>query len=486
MMTWNAANGNCAKNWRRARRNWEASTGKCVKPAVRAGERSGALTKRQTGLGARPGRLSAKPANWNASTGETGQAGQMAFTGISRAAGGVLAGVGAAVGIGALSGMGDEAARTAQAVLNLAATTGLSTRRIQELNLAERQLGIQQGVLTDGIYEFNNRLSEGLLLDSGPAQEALELIGLEIADLQAMTAEQAFFEILFRADELDNTRDRILVLEELLGGIGQSLGRAGTIGRDGWRELNTELAQTNQLSDEALTRIDALTAAMEAEKAAVAEATAELAYHTQTIKGFLTAVGADILNDVLGKPELEVKSELEVAVDARQERINALIRQQMMAADETAGAADEVAEASGKQARSASQAQQAIDAADTTLQAILPGIECGAEAAVSVSEDAAALPYTLGTAFADAEDAARFGPHEPPEMELARLEAEQAQARQALTAEQAAAQEAAGSWGAIGERWQAAWNEGLPRCGNRQTDWRNPGAERNRSGGMDG
>ena len=96
----------------------------------------------------------------------------------------VTAVAGLAVGLGTLVFQQKD---TAVELANMSRTLGLSTDDIQRLRQAERDLSIEQDSLSDATFALNERLGELSLTGGGPADAALESLGLTMEALGNLT-----------------------------------------------------------------------------------------------------------------------------------------------------------------------------------------------------------------------------------------------------------------------------------------------------------
>ena len=137
----------------------------------------------------------------------------------------------AAVGIAAVAGFKSViggAFESAREIKQLQISSGLSATALQELREVGRSTGAGIDDIADASRELTLRLTEAARLQSGPAVDALNLLGVSTEQLAGLSADERFSLIRDRLSETTDEADRLFIAEELLGGSSERL--AGLIG----------------------------------------------------------------------------------------------------------------------------------------------------------------------------------------------------------------------------------------------------------------
>ena len=101
--------------------------------------------------------------------------------------------------------------------------TGVSTTALQQWSAIAGQSGGSAEDVTDAIREMNLRLVEAAELGSGPALDALNILGVGLDDLADKTPEEQFAFLRDRLSEVEDEATRTFLAEELLGGASERL-----------------------------------------------------------------------------------------------------------------------------------------------------------------------------------------------------------------------------------------------------------------------
>ena len=160
----------------------------------------------------------------------------------------------AVAGAAALTGVGALAVQRAQEIDELSKAAKVSAEEFQRLEAQARLTGGRGDDLSDVIREMTLRLQEARDLGTGPAVDALQLLGLTVQDFQNLDAPASFAKLRDAIASVDDSGQRLLLTEELLGGSSERL--------QGLLELNTEeygklIEQTKDLTIQTQQSIDA-------------------------------------------------------------------------------------------------------------------------------------------------------------------------------------------------------------------------------------
>ena len=153
------------------------------------------------------------------------------ISGLGVASGAALAGIAAgaaAAGVAIVA----SALSSSRELRNLSQTARLNVEDLQAMGAVAKATGGNVEDIADASRELQLRLSEATALGTGPAVDALNLLGLSIADIQGLNSEESFALIRDRLSEIEDPARRAFLAEELLGGSTERL--------TGFLETNSE------------------------------------------------------------------------------------------------------------------------------------------------------------------------------------------------------------------------------------------------------
>ena len=204
----------------------------------------------------------------------------------------------------ALAGAGVAAAAAGVAIVGSALSAGrelrglsqaarLNVEDLQAMGAVARQTGGDVEDIADASRELQLRLAEATSLGTGPAVDALNLLGLSIADIQNLNPEQSFALIRDRLSEIEDPAQRAFLAEELLGGSTERLTGFLETNAEAFREQIAAVEASGQvLSADAVDAnaraADAIDAVTSAGKALAGELVANLAPAIEGIAGSIT------------------------------------------------------------------------------------------------------------------------------------------------------------------------------------------------------
>lgn len=144
--------------------------------------------------------------------------------GALKSAGKTVAVAGAAVaGVGAgLFKFADSVAGNADEIDKMSQKLGLSTKAYQEWDYVMQISGTDINSMGAGIKTLTNKLDDAIN-GSDTAAQAFERIGLSLEDLQGMSREDVFAEVIYAFQDMDDTAERAALANELLGRSGAEL-----------------------------------------------------------------------------------------------------------------------------------------------------------------------------------------------------------------------------------------------------------------------
>ena len=166
------------------------------------------------------------------------------------------AGIGAALtALGALIAKG---AGTAQELREMSIISGLATDDLQAMSDAAKAGGGSVDDVADAAREMQLRLAEAAKLGTGPAVDALKLLGLTLDDIPLRDTNAAFALLRDRISRVEDPATRLFVAEELLGGSVERLNSLLAISSDeldGHRRLTEAEIETAARAQAAFTDV---------------------------------------------------------------------------------------------------------------------------------------------------------------------------------------------------------------------------------------
>ena len=134
----------------------------------------------------------------------------------------------ALIGLGgaAVAGIATLVSQTVSAskeIDNLARSSGLGAEGIQIFGRIAEESGGDMEDVADAAREMQLRLTEAANLGSGPAVDALRLLGVTLEELEGMNPAEQFALLRDRLSEVEDPARRAFLAEELLGGSSERL-----------------------------------------------------------------------------------------------------------------------------------------------------------------------------------------------------------------------------------------------------------------------
>ena len=176
-----------------------------------------------------------------------GESGGRVFGGLEAGALGFAAGLATvAAGVAFLNSRIENATQ----IQRFADIARVSTDEIQELGFVARQTGGDTEDLTDALREMQLRLSEAAALGSGPAVDALHLLGIELRDLEDLDSVTTFELLRDAISQVEDPARRLFLAEELLGGSTERLQGTLALTAQQYAAFRREARETGQVLDE--------------------------------------------------------------------------------------------------------------------------------------------------------------------------------------------------------------------------------------------
>ena len=189
-----------------------------------------------------------------------GQAGQTAGSflkeALSSGIGDLFSG-GVQSAIGSALSFANSALEAADELQALSDRVGVSAEVLQEWQYIAVATGSDADDVADAFREMQLRLSEAAQLGSGPAVDALNLLGLTLQDLEGLDPARQFELLRNAISEVEDPADRLFLAEELLGGATERLGGLIEGTAEEMAGLRQEARDTGQvMSDETVASLD--------------------------------------------------------------------------------------------------------------------------------------------------------------------------------------------------------------------------------------
>lgn len=162
------------------------------------------------------------------------------------------AGAGAAVAAGAA--IVGSVTRQARQIDNLSTVSQIGAERLQAMGIVAERSGGSIEDVADASREMQLRLAEAVSLGTGPAIDALDLLGVSLEDLQDLRPEAQFEALRDRLSEVEDPALRAFAAEELLGGASERLAETIALSADEFdRQTQAAAASGQVLSEETVT-----------------------------------------------------------------------------------------------------------------------------------------------------------------------------------------------------------------------------------------
>lgn len=129
---------------------------------------------------------------------------------------------------------------------------GLTTQALQSLRFATEQTGGEARILETSLQRMNRRIAEAAK-GGGPAADALEELGLDAVQLQAIGTEEAFVAIAEALRNVDNVSKKTAAAFKIFDTEGGRLINTFELGREGLQEYKERVEELGI----AITRVDA-------------------------------------------------------------------------------------------------------------------------------------------------------------------------------------------------------------------------------------
>ena len=133
-----------------------------------------------------------------------------------------VAGIGLA-GVGAAAALVSNFVESSRELQAFSQRVGVSTTDLQQWGAVAAMSGGNTEDITDALREMNLRLAEASELGSGPAIDALNILGVGMEELGDKTPSEQFALLRDRISEVEDPAKRAFLAEELLGGSSERL-----------------------------------------------------------------------------------------------------------------------------------------------------------------------------------------------------------------------------------------------------------------------
>ena len=162
-----------------------------------------------------------------------------------------IAGIAAAAG-GLAVKLGTDVVEATTELRKLSTISGVSAEKLQVLGrIAERTGGDTEDV-ADAFREMQLRLSEATGLGTGPATDALNLLGVSLHELNLLDAPAQFDLLRDAISQVEDPSRRLFIAEELLGGSVERLNGIINPTAGEFAALSDEVSRSGIITDEAV------------------------------------------------------------------------------------------------------------------------------------------------------------------------------------------------------------------------------------------
>ena len=135
----------------------------------------------------------------------------------------LVAGAAAAAVVGGGIALITSRVGRARELRNFAQLAQVNTTALQEWGLAAKRTGAEIDDVVDAVRESTLRIAEAAALQSGPAVDALNLLGVSLEDIVDLPAAERFELLRGRIAAVEDPAQRLFIAEELLGGSTERL-----------------------------------------------------------------------------------------------------------------------------------------------------------------------------------------------------------------------------------------------------------------------
>jgi len=171
----------------------------------------------------------------------------------AKAAGAGLVGLGVA-GVAAGAKLVGSFLESAQQIQKWSTVTGVSGEQLQVLGKIAKAGGGDIEDVADGFREMQLRLAEFAELGSGPAGDALNIIGVKLEDIKDLKPEKQFDLLRDAIAKVKDPAKRLFVTEELLGGSAERLNSIINLSSSEYDNLSKEMSKNGITSDETIAK----------------------------------------------------------------------------------------------------------------------------------------------------------------------------------------------------------------------------------------
>lgn len=156
----------------------------------------------------------------------------------------------AAFGAAAVAGLGlliNSTLESTEEIDNLSKRAGISAEQIQIWGRIAEESGAEADDMADAVREMQLRLAEATSLASGPAVDALNLLGLSLEDLNELPVDEQFNSIRDALSQVEDQSQRTFLAEELLGGSTERLTELIGLSADEFRNQAQAAAESGRV-----------------------------------------------------------------------------------------------------------------------------------------------------------------------------------------------------------------------------------------------
>ena len=157
---------------------------------------------------------------------------------------------------GALGGIATGGVIAAKELQALSQAAGIDFGDFQRFDAVIQDLDGDTEAAGDALREMQLRLTEATELGTGPAIDALDVLGVSLSDLAGKTPIEQFNELQRALSTTQVASTRLFAAEELFGGASERLQPILTTSAEKYQTLTKRYEDLNVVTDEQITRIE--------------------------------------------------------------------------------------------------------------------------------------------------------------------------------------------------------------------------------------
>lgn len=153
---------------------------------------------------------------------------------------------------GALTAFAVKTQKSVLEVGRLSDQLDISASSLDGFSRQAKRVGVDTDTLADAFKELGIRIVEAEQLGSGPAVDALNLLGISLQEIKDLKPDEQFLLIADALGDVENAAERVFIQEELMGDAGARLAPLINKGADAMRQFNNEAREAGGLIDDGM------------------------------------------------------------------------------------------------------------------------------------------------------------------------------------------------------------------------------------------